>query len=599
LLSAGLTLLALQLGAQTYAPEAALWDKLCACLRRPAIVVLNLLPPLLLSLLGWLLTRRVWAGYLLAAVPTLALAASNLWKVALRGDPVLFSDLRLLRTAGGILSRYELPFDGTVLHALLWAALGLVLSVLLAAPTRLCGRTRALGLMAWLTVAPLLLAPCYLSEASYAATENHDFVTEFSENEEYASRGPWYSFLHTAPDVFSAVPDNYTKLNAERTIARYRDADIPEEQKVQVLGVMLEAFCDLTDYPALAQHAGTRAVYAPLHALEQRAVSGNLITNIFAGGTVESEWNFLTGLCHHGEFTAPLDSYVRYFAAQGYDTEFLHPGYSWFYDRRSINAYLGFERSVFTEDGFGELVDPEYAPYRSDGVLYDYILRELDGRSAADAPLFSFSVTYQNHGPYGENGFDGAVVTPEDTGWSATTCGILSHYLYGIENSIAELCRFTDELETRTTPVVVVFFGDHKPWLGNEKSVYKELGINMDMSTEEGLRNAYQTPYLIYANAAAKQALGQSFTGLGGDISPCLLMEELFDCCGWEGPAFLQLARDMRALSPLLHVRGCFLLDGVFLTKDELPKDVLDFYLNYRDVEVWRETYALSEQGDS
>ena len=593
-LAAAVTLMALLLGAETYAPSAPLGEKLLAALRNPAIVALNLLPPLLLVLLGWLLTRRAWAGYLLAVLPTLALSLANYYKVALRGDPVSVSDLRLVRTAGGIISHYSLPHSDAVLRVLIAAVLLLVVSVLLPVG-RPRGRGRAIGLLALLGFAPLLLAPCYISEASYEATANEAYVTEFSDNEEYASRGPWYAFLHTAPDVFSPVPANYVKLNALRVLSRFRDADIPEEQKVQVVAVMLEAFCDLTDYPMLAEHEGVASVYEPLHELESRAVSGDLLTNIFAGGTVASEWEFLTGYSHYGEFTADLDTYVRYFNAQGYETEFLHPGYGWFYDRSVINGYLGFDHSLFTENGFGELVDPKLAPYRSDSVLYDYILSELDARAPTDAPLFSFSVTYQNHGPYGEGMFDGAVVTPENAPWSEKTCGILSHYLYGIENTIAELRRLTSELDKRATPVVAVFYGDHKPWLGNEKSVYKELGVNMDLSTEEGFRNTYVTPYLIYANEAAKRALGRDFTGEGGDMSPCLLMEELFDCCGWEGPAFMQLAREMRAVSPLMHWRGNFLADGAFLAKAELPEDKLEFYLDYRDAEVWREQYGLGD----
>ena len=331
--------------------------KLLYCLRKPAIVALNLIPPLLLLLVGWLATRRAWAGCLLAALPTLALGVSNLYKVALRGDPVTVSDLRLLRTAGGIVTRYQLTRNDSVIGAVVTVIALLALSRLLLPPAPMAVRSRLIGLLACCAAVPLLL-PFYVGDVSYALTENNDFVAEFADSELYASRGTWYSFLHTAPDLFSAIPSKAMRRSAERTLSRYEDADIPEEQKVQVVGVMLEAFCDLTDYPVLAANETVAALYEPLHELEQRCVSGRIITNIFAGGTVESEWNFLTGYSHHGEFTVPVDTYVRYFKAQGYDAVFQHPGYSWFYDRRVINENLGFDRSVFTEDGFGELVDP-------------------------------------------------------------------------------------------------------------------------------------------------------------------------------------------------------------------------------------------------
>ena len=39
-------------------------------------------------------------------------------------------------------------------------------------------------------------------------------------------------------------------------------------------------------------------------------------------------------------------------------------------------------------------------------------------------------------------------------------------------------------------------------------------------------------------------------------------MDKVFDLCRWEGPGFMQLSREMRAVTPLLHVRDLYLQDG-------------------------------------
>ncbi len=65
-----------------------------------------------------------------------------------------------------------------------------------------------------------------------------------------------------------------------------------------------------------------------------------------------------------------------------------------------MNDYLGFERSVFTENGFGDWSTPYVAMWHSDQQLADYLLADLD--AADGSPLFSFAVSYQNHGPYAE-----------------------------------------------------------------------------------------------------------------------------------------------------------------------------------------------------
>ena len=101
----GIGLLSLYLTANSYASidAQALWE---SYFKLPLLVVMDLLLPLLVVYLGFFLFARPWAAYLLSAVPFLGLALASYYKIQLRGDPVLASDLRLIRTAGGIMGNY-------------------------------------------------------------------------------------------------------------------------------------------------------------------------------------------------------------------------------------------------------------------------------------------------------------------------------------------------------------------------------------------------------------------------------------------------------------------------------------------------------------
>lgn len=585
--------LALRLAACSYAP---LWHPLvyASYFAHPPLVPLNVLPGVLLAWLGYFLTRRAWAGYLTSAVPVIGLSLVNYYKIQLRGDPFVAADLLLARTAGGIVGHYHPDLSRVVLTALGGAALMLLCSVLLLRDGLRGARLRFLGFSACLLAIPVLYTYVYMDNDIYYSTVNTDAIqNEWSDVEVFISRGFWYPFVRSVSKAMPTVPEGYNPKEARAALDNYPDADIPPDRRVNVMGVMLEAFSDLTDFPMLAELPEAAALYAPLHELESRGVHGDLLTNIFAGGTVDSEWGFLTGYSIHNSFRAPVDSFVRYFASQGYDTQYRHPGYSWFYNRRNINEYLGFADSVYSENGFGERVDPETAPKRSDRVLFDYLLHDLDSRTAEDAPLFSFSVSYQNHGPYADDLKDyRREVVPPETGWTEQSRNVLNNYFDGIGDTISELLRFTEELDRRDAPVVLVLFGDHKPWLGNDASVYLELGVDLDQTTLSGFYNYYSTPYLIWANRAAKELLGSDFTGVGRDVSPCLLMSEVFDRCGWEGPAFLGLQREMRGYTGLMSERGWFMEDGQ-LTQ-VLGPDAALLHRYYRWAEYWRESRGLT-----
>ena len=537
----------------------ALW---ASYFKLPLLVVMNLLMPLLLVYLGFFLFARPWAAYLLSAVPFLTLALANYYKIQLRGDPVLASDLRLLRTAGGIMGNYSFELSAPVGIVAAGFVTMLLLSILLLRREHMSRHERLAGLMLLLSLTLAGGFELYPDADIYEKTANSGLINPWSETEIYVSRGTTYPFLYSVQDMLPNAPSGYRESEASSTLASYEDQDIPEGEKITVVGIMLEAFSDMTDFPVLDEVPAIHKIYEPLHELEERSVSGRLLTNIFAGGTVDTEWGYLTGYSEHEEFRSPVNTYVRYFKSQGYDALYRHPGYSWFYNRSNVNEYLGFDECVFNDTGFGDLISISDALYHSDKVLVDYLLNDIDSRTETDDPLFLFSVSYQNHGPYPSETYWEEYVTPEKNGWSMQTCCVINNYLAGIRSTINEMCRMTEELEGRDEPIGFVVFGDHKPWMGNGNSVYTEMGINMDVSTLDGFYNYYATPYVIYANQAARDLLGSDFAEPGGDFSPCFLMAKVFDECGWEGPGFMQLQREMRAVSPLMSSNGWRMQNG-------------------------------------
>ena len=110
---------------------------------------------------------------------------------------------------------------------------------------------------------------------------------------------------------------------------------------------------------------------------------------------------------------------------------------------------------------------------------------------------------------------------------------------------------------------------DHKPWLGYSNSAYQELGVNLELSSEEGFYNYYATRYLLWANDAAKAALGRELTGEGPDVSSCFLMNLVFDQLGWTGDAWAQATTDIwREIPPCSPTWGRYVRERGFLTAE-------------------------------
>lgn len=83
------------------------------------------------------------------------------------------------------------------------------------------------------------------------------------------------------------------------------------------------------------------AAYGTYHEILAESYHGQLLDNVFAGGTINMERAFLTGFAQLKNFRSATNSYARYFAGQGYTVYGSHPSYQWFYNRKNINAFLG------------------------------------------------------------------------------------------------------------------------------------------------------------------------------------------------------------------------------------------------------------------
>src|SRR5690606_4697628 len=74
----------------------------------------------------------------------------------------------------------------------------------------------------------------------------------------------------------------------------------------------------------------------------------------------------------------------------------MHPNFGWFYNRRNVNNYLGFQDFDYYENKYVAVGEQ---PLR-DWEFFDYIIKDYEDNKKKDKPYMNFSVTYQNHGPY-------------------------------------------------------------------------------------------------------------------------------------------------------------------------------------------------------
>ncbi len=577
----GLALLVLAIGPY---PRGTLVDYLCHW----QTLLLNTVPVALLILLFYGLTGRTGAAFLLGGGIAFGFSLGNFYKLQFRDDPLYFEDMLILREAKAMASgdHYSLFINWQIILSVFCLLLGWVLLRLLAPGAgRPWWRRTAWALAA--VAGAAALSPVILDGKVYEDTRNFGHLNQWSATQNYISHGFWYPFLHSISDFVETPPPGYNKAKTAKLLEEYPDADIPEERKISLVGLMREAYVDFSRYGVPGLDASGYDLY---HALEAESCTGNLVTNIFAGGTVDTERCFLTGNYQLRNFRGNANSYAWYLREQGYAIEGSHPYYQWFYNRQNINGYLGFEQYRYLEGDYDRMTQ---AVYPEDSVLLPEIYADLEKCWEAGKPCFSFSVNVQSHGPYAT--WDtGAEEYLSGEQYTAECRNAMNAYMTTIMETDRELAAFIDRLRAAPEPVVLVTFGDHLPWMGDGNVFYDEMGMNVNASEDEGFYQRYTTRYLIWANDAAKEIIGHDLAGEGPAVSPCYLMNLVFEQLGWDGPGFMQAMDEMMEVFPIASTTGRTMTDGVLA--GQVPEERLELYRRFQHLQFyWRNEFLYKD----
>ena len=568
LLSGGITLLAL------WCQPNALRALLSGFLRQPLLIVLNALPIGLLVLAAACLFRNVFFGAALVNLAAGALSIANRVKIEVRDEPVFPRDFALLKEVGSALENYDIRFPvpqilAVVLVTLVLTALGCFITSGPFPVEKLRGWPgRLLGAAASLAVLTGLILTVYASGDLYQSfkVSNPNYVPSV-----FNDLGFPYAFCRHFTTYLVDRPEGFSRAMAES----WETGDRPGQGKpVSVVMVMNEAFSDITDADVFPYDEESDPL-PNLHALRQdpHALSGHVVVPGFAGGTANTEFDVLTGMQTNALSASTtsamrvvnrnLDSLFRVFAADGYETSFYHPGDNWFYNRENVYRWLGAEETRFV----GDMEDPEY---KGRWVTDDYaagLIEDLFDR--AEAPVFHYTTTIQNHMSYTADKYGPDYDFPPVSipGLSEEAETLLRVYVEGVRDADAMLGRLWRYFEGREEPVVLVYWGDHLPYLGDNQLSYRELGLDVAAEDRQDPFSPYKTPYVIWANGAAAELLdwdrAVESLDLPESVSASFLGAAVLELTGRreESPWFFFL-NELRRELPVVQNDLCQLSDG-------------------------------------
>lgn len=541
--------------------------------REGLLVLMNFIPVFILMAFVYLISNRLWISFIVNSFVFVTMSLVNKFKLTYRDDPFTFIDLKLFKESLIMAEKYSLGLSPKVIIMIV----GLfIIALLLRKFFDLkvnSFKVRTIFIVLLCIITYIIFNGFYFDSKIYAEVGDKSTINIWIQSQQFQSKGFIYPFIYSATYSKEVELEGYDEERAIKDLNQYEYTNIPEGEKVNIIAIMLEAYNDFSEFENLELGID---VYKNYHELQKESIHGKLVTNIFAGGTIDTERAFLTGYYTHPKYYRKTNSFVWYLNEQGYKTEAMHPITGSFYNRRNVNNYLGFSEFEHFDNKYKEV----QSEYLWDKDFFDYIIEGHENSKNNGESYFNFSVTYQNHGPYSSEKYTEEQFLKKQTGYDDANYNIINNYLHGINETDKAIKELVDYFRSEDEPTIIVLFGDHNPWLGTDNSGYKMLDINLDLSDIQGFKNYYQTPYLIWANDTARKTLNKEFVGEGNTISPNFLMTELFDYIGWEGNEYMQYVSNLKEKLDVNH-EIFFKENGEYKNKSEIEnKEAWTDFLN-------------------
>ncbi|ANC21826.1 phosphoglycerol transferase [Bacillus cereus] len=503
------------------------------------------------------LIGKVFLSMVLTSCTLVILCIVNYLKLIFRGDPLYPSDFTQITHMQSVIPMVMDYFSWSYIFVIIVSIVACIVAGIYM--RRYIQNVKIhLGIRALLVVGSIFVLYAYGNFANTFMNKvfqksGVDFVL-WNQNENYASNGFVLGFISNLDTTVMEKPKNYSKenmLQIANDIKKQYSGNIGSQKKKEkpnIIFVMSESFWDPTKVTNLSF---SEDPVPNLHHYIENFPGGQTISPTFGGNTANVEFEALTSysmsLLKPGSIPyqqvitnkKEIPSIPTALKKEGYYTSAIHSFGRTFFKRDDVYKVLGFDK--FNAEDTMENVDID-GDYISDLAMSKEIIAELEEQKQ---PTFIHAVTMQNHFPFTEGRFGENLI--EISGLeNEESKGELETYTEGLRRSDEALQYLIEQLDNLDRPTLLVFFGDHLPSLGTNKSFYKENGyITNEKTPSERLAMA-QTPLLMYANFD----MPNDNLGL---VSPIHFSNLIFDYAGLNKSLFYQFLSELYKEIPVLR----------------------------------------------
>lgn len=465
------------------------------------------------------ITKKTWKATLIIAVLLFILGVTNQVKIAYTSEPVYISDILYLNNTDELLGIVEgTMYDSlksyipaTIIY-LITSSLIIILSYKNNINLSLSIKKRILISASCIIVLTILFMPLNCTTRLFSkAFLQKDYASTTTNLQYYSRYGIIAGMYGQMLENRIEKPEDYNEDEIEDRLLDLNAQYIQDKSfgKPNIIVVFSESFWDIDE---LEEVKFNKEVAPNFKKLKEEGIFFNMISPSYGGVSANVEFEFLTGAntvffsksyvpymqLYRNKSYYNRPSIISELKNNGYRTKIVTCASEKLFDCKKFYNYLGVDETQYLAKVDKSEIKGQYI---SDEAVTNRIIDAFNSKPK-DEKLFYMTLTMQAHMPYLISKYENYDVKVESSNLSKEMEDTLTSYAQGIYDADKQLNRLYEYIKTLQEPTIIVFYGDHLPYLSTAKGedIMEKLEY---FNTQDKLKNYYRkynTQSLILAN---------------------------------------------------------------------------------------------------
>lgn len=308
-----------------------------------------------------------------------------------------------------------------------------------------------------------------------------EILSEYISVDEYTNEyGFFQGIILTSLVKKDLVSPDYSSKYVSKLLSSYDDVTVSGKWgKANVVFILSEAFSDLENISEITFNEPLMQEITNYKKDNDKMVF-DLLVPAYGGSSVNTEFEILTGasLTFWAPGFIPYNQYysdsigknapniIKEFNNNGYTTMYLTPWGEDSYNSKRNYKLFGADKTIYGS----KLKGSNKGQFYSDKSLMKDIYNQLKNTKEGEYK-FIMTASGQNHFPYTEDKYEKYDISVKNTEYSKKSTNMLKSYAQGVYDASKELNNLYKMIQDLDTPTIIVFFGDHLPYIIDDDGV--------------------------------------------------------------------------------------------------------------------------------